>query len=382
MVFANGNAGPDTATSGAPANSPKVIGVGAVTKDADDRAGFDRRHRHRPPCRPRSPGCQCGGPSFGPQLDHATRPGALLAGRRSQQRRAVGMLARRRNPFPAGSLTGQIALIERGTCEFSDKVFNAQQAGAVAALVYNSAAGGDNLQAMGPACSRRRSDDPVVVHAPVRGSAMATFATAHTRPRRRRTFTYAPQAAAERGDVMAGFSSRGPTHRQDAQARRRRARCRRRFVRLRHGDFPQPFAGFGSASGTSMATPHVAGAAALLVQLHPSGSLPRSSRRLMTTANRERLPRHGAETCPPTCSTAAPGASTSTKAGNPGSRSTSRASARASTRRARAADSRSARPTSSSAAHHVGGQRRRPGRPHLTPTSRGRCQCGSANRPT
>ena len=54
------------------------------------------------------------------------------------------------DPFPAGSLTGAIALIERGTCEFSTKVFNAQNAGAVAALVYNSAASGDNLQAMGP----------------------------------------------------------------------------------------------------------------------------------------------------------------------------------------------------------------------------------------
>src|SRR5207253_4408804 len=32
MVFANGNAGPDTATANSPAISPKVIGVGAVTK--------------------------------------------------------------------------------------------------------------------------------------------------------------------------------------------------------------------------------------------------------------------------------------------------------------------------------------------------------------
>jgi hypothetical protein len=32
-VFANGNAGPDQATAISPANSPKVIGVGAVTKD-------------------------------------------------------------------------------------------------------------------------------------------------------------------------------------------------------------------------------------------------------------------------------------------------------------------------------------------------------------
>ena len=31
------------------------------------------------------------------------------------------------DPLPAGSLNGQIALIERGICAFSQKVFNAQQ---------------------------------------------------------------------------------------------------------------------------------------------------------------------------------------------------------------------------------------------------------------
>ena len=52
------------------------------------------------------------------------------------------------SPFPAGSLTGKVALIERGTCNLSEKVFNAQRGGAVAAFVYNNAAGGDNVQAL------------------------------------------------------------------------------------------------------------------------------------------------------------------------------------------------------------------------------------------
>ena len=40
-------------------------------------------------------------------------------------------------PFAAGSLTGKIALIERGVCNFSDKVYNAQYAGAIGAVIYN-----------------------------------------------------------------------------------------------------------------------------------------------------------------------------------------------------------------------------------------------------
>ncbi|HRI59295.1 MAG TPA: hypothetical protein PK228_06220, partial [Saprospiraceae bacterium] len=41
------------------------------------------------------------------------------------------------SPLPAGSLNGKIALIRRGTCAFSLKVYNAQQAGAKAAIVLN-----------------------------------------------------------------------------------------------------------------------------------------------------------------------------------------------------------------------------------------------------
>ncbi|MBK8922262.1 MAG: hypothetical protein IPM81_12300 [Saprospirales bacterium] len=41
------------------------------------------------------------------------------------------------NPFPAGSLTGKIAMTRRGGCNFSLKVYHAQQAGAIAVIVTN-----------------------------------------------------------------------------------------------------------------------------------------------------------------------------------------------------------------------------------------------------
>jgi hypothetical protein len=44
--------------------------------------------------------------------------------------------------LPGGSLSGKIALIQRGTCAFNTKLDNAASAGAVAAVIYNNAANG------------------------------------------------------------------------------------------------------------------------------------------------------------------------------------------------------------------------------------------------
>ena len=44
-------------------------------------------------------------------------------------------------PFEEGSLEGKILLVDRGTCFFSDKVLNAENAGAVATLVANNVEG-------------------------------------------------------------------------------------------------------------------------------------------------------------------------------------------------------------------------------------------------
>ncbi|MDQ3805464.1 MAG: M36 family metallopeptidase, partial [Acidobacteriota bacterium] len=52
--------------------------------------------------------------------------------------------------YPAAdTLTGKIALIRRGGCEFGQKVVSAEQSGAVAAIIYNNQPG-DDLVFMGP----------------------------------------------------------------------------------------------------------------------------------------------------------------------------------------------------------------------------------------
>ena len=83
---------------------------------------------------------------------------------------------------------------------------------------------------------------------------------------------------------MASFSSRGPT--TDKLLKPDVAAPGVDVLSSGYGigDFPGPFTGFGAVSGTSMATPHVAGSAALLVQLHPSWTPAQIKSALMTTA--------------------------------------------------------------------------------------------------
>ncbi|WPO83908.1 T9SS-dependent M36 family metallopeptidase [Chryseobacterium sp. JJR-5R] len=50
--------------------------------------------------------------------------------------------------IPAGSLTGKIGLVERGTCAFTVKVKNAQNAGANAVIIYNNTANGNTIGGM------------------------------------------------------------------------------------------------------------------------------------------------------------------------------------------------------------------------------------------
>ncbi|GEN70200.1 T9SS-dependent M36 family metallopeptidase [Chryseobacterium lathyri] len=50
--------------------------------------------------------------------------------------------------LPAGSLAGNIGLVERGTCAFAIKTKNLQDAGAIAAVIYNNQANGATLSNM------------------------------------------------------------------------------------------------------------------------------------------------------------------------------------------------------------------------------------------
>jgi subtilisin family serine protease len=280
MVFANGNAGPDNGTAISPAISPKVIGVGAVTKNATIVPG-DVSVTAPAPVPANLTGLAVGPAGFGPQVTTQTGPALYKPAQAALASNTLGC-----NPFPAGSLAGQIALIARGTCEFSTKVLNAQNAGAIAALIYNSAAGGDNLQSMGPGAVAGSVTIPSWFMRRSEGLNMVSFYNSNPGTAEAK-FVYSPHVAANIGDVMAGFSSRGPS--QDKLIKPDVSAPGVDVLSSGYGDgaFPGPFTGFGSVSGTSMATPHVAGSAALLRQLHPLWTPAQIKSALMTTATED-----------------------------------------------------------------------------------------------
>jgi minor extracellular serine protease Vpr len=171
------------------------------------------------------------------------------------------------------NLTGDIALIARGGCTFSTKIRNAQTAGAVGVLVYNNQPG--DPVAMAQDGTPSQPTIPAVMISQSKGLAMgATGTVTVDGTTRTEFFTDGPSA-----DLIAGFSSRGPTVfptlnlKPDVTAP---------GVNV-YSSIPGGFAFF---QGTSMATPHVAGAAALIKQLHPDWSPEQVKSALISSAKR------------------------------------------------------------------------------------------------
>jgi subtilisin family serine protease len=279
-VWAQGNGGPATGTGNLPSSSDKLISVGAVTKyqtliestvnvTAPTPVPASLQNLDTGPA-------TFGAPMLGRHVGPAPYVPAAAAGSN-----AIGC-----NPYPAGALTGKIALIERGTCEFGVKVLNAQNAGAIGALVYNSPAGGDALQSMGGGAVGDQVTIPSVFMRRSNGLEMISFYNANLGTAQAEFF-YNPHSGPNPGDVMAGFSSRGPTQEKTVKPDVVAPGVDVVSSGYGVGAFPAPFVGFGSASGTSMATPHVAGAAALLLQLHPWWTPAMVKSALMSTATED-----------------------------------------------------------------------------------------------
>lgn len=89
-----------------------------------------------------------GNAAFGPPLTTTPLPGTLKLANDG-----TGTLTDGCEAFPAGFFTGQIAVMDRGTCSFKTKTLNAQNAGAIASVIVNNA--GSPAPALG--------DDPTIV---------------------------------------------------------------------------------------------------------------------------------------------------------------------------------------------------------------------------
>ncbi|MFD1019625.1 S8 family serine peptidase [Thalassobacillus hwangdonensis] len=248
-VTSNGNAGPNNWTVGSPGTSREAISVGATQLPYNEYTVELA-------------------PSEGVEYPTAKVMGfpsdeELLALNGVEYEFVyVGLGAEA--DFEGKDLEGKIALISRGGFAFVDKAANAKAAGAVGAIIFNNVAG---------------------EHADVPGMAIPTIKTELADGQKllaeleagNNTVSFDIEFDKAVGETMADFSSRGPVTlswmiKPDVSAP---------GVNI-VSTFPNGT--YAALQGTSMASPHVAGVAALLLEKNPGWATENVKAALMNTA--------------------------------------------------------------------------------------------------
>src|SRR5436305_9302263 len=162
--------------------------------------------------------------------------------------------------------SGKLAIVNRGTCTFSTKVRNAIAAGAVGVLVINNVAGDQTAMAKD---GLGGDDLPAVMIGLNEGAALR--ASGETTASAVAVFS---EFITANKDILAGFSSQGPTNvdvavKPDLTSVGVNVLSSISCVGSAVCSGDDAWAFF---SGTSMATPHIAGSAAVLLDLHQDWS--------------------------------------------------------------------------------------------------------------
>lgn len=180
-------------------------------------------------------------------------------------------------PFAPGTFNGEIVICTRGTIARVEKSYNVMTGGAAGMIQYN------------PTLQGLATDNyfiPSVHLENDAGAALLAFMSSHTGVMG--TFT-AGLATSVQGDMMAAFSSRGGPA-QTLGVSKPDITAPGVQILAGHTPLPATIAGgspgelFQSIQGTSMSSPHVAGAGALLRALHPDWTPGQIKSALMSTA--------------------------------------------------------------------------------------------------
>ena len=186
--------------------------------------------------------------------------------------------------FPADAFKDKIAVIKRGTCDFATKVSGALTAGAKAVIVYNRDGEGNDRLKM---ASLETLNIPAVFIGNTDGVALIEAMAAN--PAVELTLTPTPQAISREADVLSAGSLIGPNATNDVIVPSVAAPGSDIYAAYSDQQFGHDKSGTNPAdftlmSGTSMASPHVAGAGALLKSLHKDWTPDNIRSALMLTA--------------------------------------------------------------------------------------------------
>lgn len=261
VVVAAGNDGNVVANMGSPAVAARAI---AVANSVDNGTGILQLRVNAP----------SGAAGLYPAIEgDFTRPLADIAAITAPVVQALPPQACAALTNPT-ALKGKIALIDRGICFFTDKIRKAQAAGAIGVIMVNNVDGDPIL--MGGSGNTDDIKVPGVMISKADGARLAAvLETGVNATLSGDTVLLLP----ERADRLADSSSRGPSQpnfslKPDISAPGTEIRS----ARAGSGSRPAVF------DGTSMSCPHVAGAAALLRQAHPTWPVEDIKAALMNTA--------------------------------------------------------------------------------------------------
>lgn len=270
-AVAAGNSGPGHFTIESPGSAPRALTAGAATVG----------HFIGAPITVGSTTFQGAIGSFAIVTSDLTAPLGVVTGTTN----GLGLAC---TALPAGSLTGKIAVVSRGTCSFSTKIRNAQDAGAVATIVVNNVAGDPIAMATDaavqppptiPAYQVSRDAAPGLVAANGQSATISAALSYFRNP--------------THDNIMAGFSSQGPT---DTAERRVKPDVVAPGVNVL-SSIPVSACGAGATDcwaffqGTSMATPHLAGMSAVVRGAHPAWTAEQVRSAVVNTASQGVLTR-------------------------------------------------------------------------------------------
>jgi subtilisin family serine protease len=177
------------------------------------------------------------------------------------------------SPLPAGSLTGAIALVSRGSCTFALKATRVRAAGATGIVLVDNRPGEANGVPI-------QLDVPGGMIADLDGSALRSYLAGRGGRAAIRIGREPQELGTGRSGIVTSFSAGGLTafgHLLKPDVAAPGGQILSATLR----NFGGPFAVF---DGTSMAAPHVSGAVALLLQRHPGWSAQQVKSALVSTA--------------------------------------------------------------------------------------------------